>query len=185
MNEQMLEILMGKYLDSEITASEQQILEAELQKNSQAKEFLEQMNKLHEKSREAVCSEIIEKGESAEEIFERAWQQQTKRPFGLRIISKVPLRFVAGLAAGLVIGFLLHFFLVAQISINETTRPPVVENNNDAHKESSSRFRIYGDNDDVIRNVDWYHFTDKSGQQWVVEGFRENMVRPAVYKGDL
>jgi hypothetical protein len=37
MNEDMLEIMMGKYLDGQITHSEQQVLEAELENNFRAK----------------------------------------------------------------------------------------------------------------------------------------------------
>ncbi len=34
---------------------------------------------------------------------------------------------------------------------------------------------------DVVLNVDWYNFTDKQGNKWLVEGLRENMVKPAAY----
>jgi hypothetical protein len=37
----------------------------------------------------------------------------------------------------------------------------------------------------VFRNVDWYNFTDKEGNQWLIEGLRENIVRPASYSEDL
>jgi hypothetical protein len=36
-----------------------------------------------------------------------------------------------------------------------------------------------------IRNVDWYNFTDKLGNQWLIEGLRESTVRPAAYSTDL
>jgi hypothetical protein len=39
--------------------------------------------------------------------------------------------------------------------------------------------------ENVIRNVDWYSFTDESGDQWLVEGLRESIVRPAVYEEGL
>ena len=35
------------------------------------------------------------------------------------------------------------------------------------------------------RNVDWYRFTDEQGNQWMVEGLRENIVKPAVYQQGL
>ena len=54
MKQEMLEILIGKYLDGEITPSEQQILQKELESNPQAKELLEQLQDLHERSCEAV-----------------------------------------------------------------------------------------------------------------------------------
>ena len=37
----------------------------------------------------------------------------------------------------------------------------------------------------VIRNVDLYNFTDEQGNQWMLEGLRENVVRPAVYTEGL
>jgi hypothetical protein len=37
----------------------------------------------------------------------------------------------------------------------------------------------------IFRNVDWYSFTDKQGNQWLIEGLREDVVRPAAYSGDL
>jgi hypothetical protein len=37
----------------------------------------------------------------------------------------------------------------------------------------------------VMRNVDWYSFTDQTGNQWLVEGVREGAIQPAVYYGDL
>ena len=81
MNQEMLEILIGKYLDSEITPSEQQILEAELDKDPQAEELLRQFQDLHERSCEVVASELLGQGKTAEEVFTRAWKQHTKNPF--------------------------------------------------------------------------------------------------------
>jgi len=43
MTQEMLEILIGKYLDGEITPTEQSMLEAELDSDAQAKELLRQM----------------------------------------------------------------------------------------------------------------------------------------------
>jgi hypothetical protein len=33
--------------------------------------------------------------------------------------------------------------------------------------------------------VEWYGFTDRAGNQWLIEGFREGMAKPASYQGDL
>ena len=32
---------------------------------------------------------------------------------------------------------------------------------------------------------DWYNFTDKQGNKWLVEGLREDIVKPAVYHDGL
>jgi hypothetical protein len=36
-----------------------------------------------------------------------------------------------------------------------------------------------------VSNVDWYRFTDENGNQWIVEGVRQNLVRPATYEQGL
>ena len=47
MNQELLEILIGKYLDGEITPSEQHILEDQLNADPQAEELLRQFQNLH------------------------------------------------------------------------------------------------------------------------------------------
>ena len=37
----------------------------------------------------------------------------------------------------------------------------------------------------VMRKVDWYSFTDETGSQWLIEGVREGVARPAAYYDDL
>jgi len=189
MTQEMLEILIGKYIDGEITPSEQRILEAELDRDSHAKELLRQLQDLHERSCEAITSEIIGQGRAAEEIFEQAWRQQSKHPLRLTIKTGGYMRFAAGVAAGLVIGLALHFVLPAA----STPKGDLVQPNAIAQKPENevnlerltSPWPLSDPAGDVVHNVDWYSFTDKEGNQWLVEGLRENMVRPAVYYEDL
>jgi len=189
MTQEMLEILIGKYLDGEITPSEQHILQMELDSDTQAKELLRQLQDLHERSCEAVASEIIGRGKEAEEIFEQAWQRHTANP--LRRILKIDgrLRFAAGLAAGLAIGLILHFVL----PFISTTQSPDVPTNmlaqNTGNQIDAEQLTypqtLIDPAENSLRNVDWYSFTDKQGNQWLIEGLRENIVRPAAYYGDL
>lgn len=187
MTQETLEILIGKYLDGEITPSEQQILQMELDSNPQAKELLQQLQDLHERSREAVASEIIGAGKEAGEIFEQAWQRKAANP--LRRILKLDgrLRFVAGLAAGLAIGLILHFVLPF---VSTHRSPPAnmlaqkAGNQMEAEQIDFPKPLIYPAGN-AIRNVDWYSFTDNQGNQWLVEGLRENIITPAVYYEDL
>ena len=72
MTPKKLEILIGKYLDGQMTKSEQRLLKTALEEDSQAKELFEQLQDLHERSREVVASEILQKGRAAEEIFQSA-----------------------------------------------------------------------------------------------------------------
>ena len=137
MKQEMLEILIGKYLDGEITPSEQQILQKELERNPQAKELLEQMQDLHERSCEAVASEINGSGKEAGEIFNHAWQRQAANP--LRRVLKINgrLRFAAGLAAGLIIGLMLHFALPFVSTTQNESNPTdvIVQNTGDGTGE--------------------------------------------------
>lgn len=189
MTQEMLEILIGKYLDGEITPSEQHILQTELDSNPKAKELLDQLQDLHERSCEAVSSEIIGRGNEAGEIFEQAWQRRAANP--LRRVLKIDgrLRFAAGLAAGLIIGLMLHFVLPL---VSTTQRPDVpanmlaqnAGNQMDAEQQTYPQ-PLINPADNSLRNVDWYSFTDKQGNQWLIEGLRENNVKPAAYYGDL
>jgi len=185
----MLEILIGKYLDGEITPSEQCILQTELERDIKAKELLGQLQDLHERCCETVASEIITAGKEAEQIIERAWRQRSANPLHriLRIDGR--LRFAAGLAAGLAIGFILHFVLPF-ISARQSPAVPTnmlaqkAGNQMDAEQIISPE-PMTEPAGNSLRNVDWYSFTDKQGNQWLIEGLRENIVRPAVYYGDL
>ena len=189
MTQETLEILIGKYLDGEITPSEKQILQTELDSDPHAKELLEQLQALNERSCEVVTTQIIGRGKEAEEIFEQAWQRQAANP--LRRILKMDgrLRFAAGLAAGLVIGLLMHFIMpfsstpkspevLANILAQSTDNQPISEQFNYPQAPMDST-------GDSQRNVDWYSFTDKQGNQWLIEGLREDTVMPAAYYGGL
>lgn len=197
MNQEMLEILIGKYLDGEITPSEQRILEEQLNAEPQAEKLLKQFQNLHERCGEVVTSELLEQGKTPEEIFAKAYQQQSGSPIRhltlnpIRRIVKIGgfMRFAAGVAAGLIIGLALHFVMISnQANINERNIPYIVTqntNNNtnlDIQRASMSQTK---NTPGVIRNVDWYNFTDEKGNQWLVEGYRENTVRPAVYDGRI
>ena len=189
MTDEMLEILIGKYLDGEMTPSERNILEAALEGDSEARELFERLQDLHQSGRQVVASEICRRGKAAEEIFEQAWRQQTNR--SARRVMKVGghLRFAAGLAAGLVIGYAVHFAPLMRSTPQSSQTPPSgiareLDNLTDVHRPALLMLPSDGAGN-VIRNVDWYSFTDEAGDQWLIEGFRESIVRPAVYHGGL
>src|SRR4030042_856793 len=120
MKEDVLEIMIGKYIDGQITPIEKQDLQAELNRNFEAKELLVQLQDLHQRSRELIASEVLNSGKNADEIFERAWQQHKKRPSIGIIKFSGTLRFAAGIAAGLVIGLALHFTVLTR------STPPII-----------------------------------------------------------
>ncbi len=181
--QQTLEILIGKYLDGEITPGERDLLDAALEEDSQARELLEQLQQLNQNSRQVLASEVLESGRQAVEIFERAWQQAE---FSNGRLIKVGglLRFAAGVAAGLVIGLTLHFTILADSSPQNS---PVPQDSIEVADVQSPSEMIFPSDDieNIIRNVDWYSFTDKNGDQWLIEGLRESIVRPAVYEEGL
>ena len=185
----MLEILIGKYLDGEITPSEQQILEAQLNKDPQSEMLLRQFQNLHERSSEVVASELLGQGKTPEEIVTLAYQRQSKNPFSKIAAYRGYIRFVTGVAAGLILGLTLHFVLPAASTISNEMNTQVAssQNTNNQPNLVGRRFPQYPTNStrNVVRNVDWYNFTDENGNQWLVEGLRENIVRPAVFNGQI
>ncbi len=188
MTTEILEILIGKYIDGEITNAEQYVLDAELKSNPKARELLEQLQNLHESTCPVVSSKILEPGKTTEEIFNQAWQQAEYT--SKRIIKPaVKLRFAAGVAVGLIIGLILHFTSAIQPqqqSSSQQHEPIAQEINTQPNSEiTSPQLLPYNSNANVIRNVDWYSFTDEDGDQWLIEGLNENIIKPAVYNEGL
>lgn len=189
MTQEMLEILIGKYLDGEITPSEQQILQKRLDSDSHARELLEQFQALNERSCEVITTQIIGHGKEAEEIFEQAWQQRAANPFYRILKMDGRLRFAVGLAAGLVIGLILHSVLPFVSTPQSPPAPANMLAHNTDNPLDTEQFAapepMTGPTENTLRNVDWYSFTDNQGNQWLIEGLRENNVTPAAYYGEL
>ena len=185
MTDEMLEILIGKYLDGQISPGERDLLETELEQNPNAKELLEQLQELHQNSREIISSEILEPGKSADEIFEQAWQKHSKSSLRRLIKVRGHLRFAAGLAAGLIIGYALHFTLIEHTTPPSKPTPPttVAQDSTDITYIQSPTQVIQPpeSTENILRNVGWYNFTDETGNQWLIEGQRESIIKPAVY----
>lgn len=179
-----LEILIGKLLDGEMSPAEQRWLDDELERNEEVRELLEQLRTLNACAREAVAAEIDDSASGPEEILQRAWQRR-ERPSWRRVLRvDSHLRFAVGLAAGFLLGLVLHFALVwgdqpAGEPVGPLAGPGNVPNVEYPTRNATSYSRP------VMRNVDWYSFTDQTGNQWLVEGVREGSIQPAVYYGDL
>lgn len=184
-----LEILIGKLLDGEISPAEQRVLDFQLKQDGRARELLDQMRVLHECGREIVERRVRQGGAAPADVFDRAWRQ-SKGSVRQRIIRIGGLpRFVVGVAAGLILGLALHFVLAGGLKppidntgiANEVEQPPVQT----ARLDESWRKLQPRTPDHVTREVDWYGFTDTAGNQWLIEGYREGVVKPASYHGDL
>jgi anti-sigma factor RsiW len=185
--DERLEILIGRFIDGEISPAERRALEDELSRNCRARVLLEQLQALRDGSRAMVASQIVGQGGESEEVFERAWRRHKKTAWRrlVEIRASGHLRFAVGLAAGFLLGLTLHFVLVwTGVGPDEPVgRPPVVR---DVAPEPEATLAATRDSlRPVIRNVDWYGFTDDAGNQWLVEGVREGMIRPAAYQGDV
>ncbi|MBN2129766.1 MAG: hypothetical protein JW741_09730 [Sedimentisphaerales bacterium] len=187
-SDEKLELLIGEFLDGEISPGERRLLDQELQGNSEAQELLEQLRTLRRCSREAVPA-AVRSAVPAEDIIGRAWQQSKRSSWRRIIRADGHLRFVAGLAAGLVLGLLLHVVLVWESGPPAGTggRPPVAAGASGEPVRSTRSPRLTGRDpaQRVTRELDWYVVTDGTGNQWLIEGVREGMVRPAAYHGGL
>lgn len=209
-----VEILIGKFLDGELSLPERGLLETELQRDRRAKELYEQMRLLHECSCGVVTHEVLGRGADPAEIFERAWQQN-QRSFWRRIArgglerdgsrggSCVDrhLRFAVGVAAGLLLGLALHFVALSHSRTPSIPSPPFVARDVPSGTYRSAEVVPVGggpnatarvwpprqpsDLRQIQRVVDWYVYTDQDGNQWLIEGTREGMVKPAVYRDGL
>jgi anti-sigma factor RsiW len=136
-----LEILIGKFLDGELSPQERSLLETELQRDRHAKELFEQMQVLHECSCGVITHEVLRRGADPADVFERAWQQNKRSIWrgiaggGLQrhgwhwgAAAERHLRFAVGVAAGLLLGLVLRFVPVSlpqQNYPNVSSRPPV------------------------------------------------------------
>jgi hypothetical protein len=183
-----LEILIGKLLDGEISPAEQRILDRELEQDGQAGELLEQLRVLHECGREIVAQEVRQGGADPQDVFERAWRQG-KGSAWRRIIRLGGLpRFAVGLAAGFLLGLMLHFVLVGGSEPPIGTGGPRLVEGTPAETRGWNEGRPMPGRripNQITREVEWYGFTDQAGNQWLIEGYREGVARPASYHGGL
>lgn len=201
MNQEILEILIGKHLDGEITPGEQRILDVEMGRDPQARELLAELKDLHEQSSELVASCIIGQGTSPGDILERAWQQasarplrdkagqQTERPTRRAVRRVGYVRVAVAVAAGFLLGLAVQFFISGGSAPQDDPSESGMFVQNTAgpmELEVPSLPEFPADPaGNPIRKVDWYNFIDKQGNQWLIEGLRESTVRPAAYNADL
>jgi len=183
-----LEILIGKLLDGEISPAEQRVLDRDLEQDGRARELLEQMRMLHECGCQIVRQEVRPGGADPEDLFERAWRQSRGSAWRRIIRMDGMPRFAVGLAAGFLLGLLLHFVLVGGSGLPSDRNDSMVVK--DTSPQSGGRNGGWPvlerrTPDQVTREVEWYGFTDQAGNQWLIEGYREGVVKPASYHGGL
>lgn len=184
MANEMLDLLMGKHIDGEITPEEQRLLDRFLADDEAAREEFALFRRLHEQARWAV-SQTLNNGQPMEEIFDAAWRKSSPvRRLQNRIFRREWALAAAGLAAGLLLGFAIHGWIVTWGDTAKPTPAPLAQNTTGSEPLSplsATPLVIPGEN----RYVDWYTVTDPSGDQLLLEGFRRQQVTPAMYYGDL
>ena len=191
MSEELTEILIGKFLDSEITPAEQQLLEIELRKNPQSQKLLDELKQFHELTAQALDQELNESDASCEEIFQRA-SAQVPDPKNQRIIKFNLWQKVASIAAMLMIGF--SVYLVVQSNQVTNVVPPTggiplppnttteIADNQGAQSLSTGPVQPvrYGP-----PGSDFYYVKSPDGTEWLIQNPPQNQIRRASYNGEI
>lgn len=200
----MLELLIGKFLDSEITPAEQRLLDEKLQKDPAARKLLDEYTQLHESTRQVLESQVLEQGSVPREIFHRALAEKGSRRYLLKNNIRHLLQVTVGLAAGFLIGLIVYGVWLNGSSPPVT--PPVENPANPAlasNYPSSNQDNIkqLGNNNQTLsprivdliaapaeipeRRVDYFNFTDPTGTQYLIEAYRDSDLQAAAYNGGL
>lgn len=206
MNQEMLETLIGKFIDSEITPAEQRLLDEELMNNPQGRLLLRQFQQMHEQARQLVSQEILPAGDSPETIFSRALATEERANSSPNIFRVKWGNLAASVAAALVVGLL--GYAAYRGWVHQSELPPVKNNtdimaNNSAISDSSTAVAV-ADNEENptaesprrIWQTNPYKFShlpdvivysDPSGSQWLLEVVPEkaNQVQNVAYQGDI
>ena len=115
-----LEVLINRYLDGEISAREMEDLRAQVDSDGQAKDLFEQMQQLHRSCQDMVQAYVLQPGRPVEDLIASAWQGQRSGVWVGRVRRVVFSRFVAGLAAGLLVGIFLYPAIMAMTGRQST-----------------------------------------------------------------
>lgn len=178
MRNSTVEILINKFIDKQISPDEEGMLRKILAEDKEAQQLFTELQNLDSKASEILKAKAS-KGRSFDDIFADAYRESRNMP-GTRSKIFTRANFAAGLAAGLIIGLSLQ--ITSQITKDNTT--PQKPFASDSTKYDSIRPALY-DNRGTIQNVDYYHLTDDRGNQWLIEGYRQDIVKPAVYNRGL
>ncbi len=108
MNPENLEQLIGKSLDSEITPAEKQLLDSLAEKHPELKARIEELGQLTDAARQILHQDIVEKGDSFADVFNRAAQIRSSKPHHQRIRLHPAVHVVATLAAGFLLGLVAY-----------------------------------------------------------------------------
>ena len=237
MNDETTEILISKFLDSEITPAEQRILEAKLSQDADARDLLESLRQLRDQASRALNDELGSVGRSPEELFAAAASQSVGHRNTVTTFAQRYWQVAAALAVGVLIGtqaFRLNQYNpssadpavskaithdAARVVNNETSyaatdngRDNPNPNNNSSSSSDGNMSAVDADEQKIARArpngqsgptatrprtpqpdlmgrpggaVDWYTYTDQTGNRWLLQKPTNTPVRRAAHNGDL
>ena len=177
-----IEVLISRYLDGEITARELEDLRARVDSDDQAEDLFEQMQQIHLACQDMVQTHILQPGRPVEDLIAGAWQGQRPNLWAGRVKRVVFSRFVSGMAAGLLIGFLAHLAITSQ---RTTASRPVDRSQPGGVPVARAAAAATTDDlssQDTMHEADYYTFTDRQGNHWVIEGLSEERMQPVAYQ---
>lgn len=172
LTEDKLEILIGKCLDGQATPMERHLFEKEINQNPQARAMYERWQMLNEWGRGLVVDTLTEQGACPEDVFEQAWRRSRGVLWFRLARSKQHMRFAVGVAAGFLLGVLLHFVWMNGAT-NQTDSPRIVAKTPDVAPAGNQKVV----NDSVIaaaqterQNTPYYYgFTDAAGRRYLYQ----------------
>jgi anti-sigma factor RsiW len=198
LTEDKFEILIGKCLDGQATPMERHLFEKEMNQNPRAKEMFEHWQTLNEWGRGLAVDTLAEQGACPEEVFEQAWRRSRGVLWFRLARSQRHMRFAVGVAAGFLLGVLLHFVwmtgttnqnvsprTVAQNTVVQTEGGRKVVNPDVIAASASDRETLAGRSES--RNVNSYIITDAAGNRYLVQQgvqqqrLQEGNIRRAAY----
>lgn len=190
MNEQLLETLIGKFLDSEITPAEQQMLDEQLKTNPRAVEMLEQLENLKVQAQQALTIEITESGEPAEAVFERALKNYHARQKKRQTHLIQWVRVAANIAAVLTIAIAAYYLVghkKASPTAEETVQEAIADKPGGGPElQTAPKIIELARPSSPENQIDWWRYTDRNGTEWILETYKnQNNTESAVYSGEL
>ena len=186
MNNEMIETLISKFIDSEITPAEQRLLDEELTSNPESRQLLHDLQQLRDQSCQLLDEQLYRQGDSAETFFQKACEQKDSLN-RFQIIR--PSRFwkwAASMAACLLIALTIWMVWVARQPNGLPAQPETIniaENSPVPDDPVEPRFNPRWVRDITPttskRYIDWYTYTAPSGSQYLIESYRDHSVTTA------
>ncbi len=182
MNEEMLEILIGKSIDSEITPAEQRLLDVELKNNPEAKQLFQELQTLKDQASYELQNALDSDSPFPREHFDNAWREHhdSQDPSTLRFPAWQQTIISAAAC------FLIALGIFQMIQTKPIKKLPVGTTH--AQMKQSQQPINFAQKNNVIVDktlpprltpkertspyIDWYIVTTPSGTQYIYETHR-------------